>query len=55
MRDRDQIREQFVEEFKIKSIELQEEYKQKFLVNEEQHVQELNEMTKEKEMFEIKN
>lgn len=54
MRDRDEIRDQLEEEFRMNELEIIEDYKKLQAINEEKHREIINELIKRQEMMEIR-
>lgn len=54
MRDRDEIRDQLDEEFRMNELEIIEDYKKLQAINEEKHREIINELIKRQEMMEIR-
>ena len=54
MRDRDEIRDQLEEEFRMNELEIIEDYKKLQAINEEKHSEIINELIKRQEMMEIR-
>jgi hypothetical protein len=54
MRDRDELRAQFEEEFRVRELEIMQEHSFMQHSNEERHKEIINELIKRHEMMEIK-